>query len=112
MLKLKGKVETFSEKFLARVEKMTLVPDGWENVRHEHVVKFLAIVGKAAVFLDTIPVGSFSQTGENQAALVQSVLDSHGGVEAFATVASDSTQSLNVRETIAASKNIFAKRPE
>lgn len=80
---------------------MTLVLDGWENVNHEHLVNFLVTIGDMTLFLDSKMIGATNQCAENQATMVQSVLQPYGGVHSFAAVTSDNTAScLNMRDIV------------
>lgn len=87
--------------FLERGGRMTLIIDAWEDVNHAHVVNFLAVMGNATVFLDSVSVGDVNQTAEKQAENVQSILDSFGEAKAFEAVCKNNTQScVNMRESI------------
>lgn len=80
---------------------MTLVLDGWGDVRHEHVVNFVAINSSSAVFIDSIVVGSVNRTAENQTTMVQNVLEPFRGVKGFAAIITDNNQScVNVRSRV------------
>lgn len=68
---------------------MTRMIDGWDNVNHAHVVNFLAIVGSVFVFLDSAMVGFVKQNAENQAKIVQDILNRFNGVKSFAAVVTD-----------------------
>lgn len=95
------KVANLIRMFLAQGGRMTLMLDGWENVNHAHLINFLAIVGSVVVFLDSAMIGAVNQNAENQAKVVQDILDPFGGVKSFAAVVTDNTQScLNMRELI------------
>lgn len=98
---VKAKVDAFIKIFLNSGGKMTLLLDGWENVNHDHLVNFLVVIGEMALFLDSKMIGAVNQTAQNQAAMVQEVLAPHGGVDSFAAVATDNTQScLNMRDIV------------
>lgn len=47
-------------------------------------MNFVAIVGMAAVFLESQMVGKVNMTASAQASMVQTVLAPYGGVKAFA----------------------------
>lgn len=90
---VKAKVDSFINIFLRTGDKTTMVLDGWENVNREHLVNFLVVIGGMTLFLDSKMIGSTNQTADNQAKMVQTVLEPYGGVESFAAVASDNTAS-------------------
>lgn len=98
---VKAKVDAFIKTFLNAGGKMTLLLDGGENTNHEHLVNFLVVLGEMALFLDSKMIGAVNKTTENQATIVQEVLALYGGVESFAAVATDNTQScLSMRDIV------------
>jgi len=76
-----------------RRRKAVLILDGWENVKHHHIVNILAMIGDTAVFLDSIYCGDDCQDAAGQAQLVQEQLANYGGMDTFNAAASDNTAS-------------------
>jgi len=76
-----------------RRRKAVLMLDGWENVKHHHIVNLLAMIGDTDVFLDSIYCGDDCQDAAGQAQLVQEQLAKYGGMDTFNAVASDNTAS-------------------
>lgn len=94
-------MDAFIKIFLVAGEKMALLLDDWENVNHEHLVNFLVVIGEMALFLASKMIGDVNQTADNQATMVESILSPYEGVDSFAAVATDNTQScLNMRDVI------------
>lgn len=85
--------------------KAVLVLDAWENVRHDHIVNLMAIVGGTAVFLDSVYCGDECQDAEGQAQLLQEKLLAYGGLTNFNAVGSDNTASCLEMRRLVTSNN-------
>lgn len=59
--------------------KAVLVLDGWENIRHNHIVNLMAIVGGVSVFLDSMYCGDACQDANGQAQLWRKSCSCTGG---------------------------------
>jgi len=76
-----------------RRRKSVIMLDGWENVKHHHIVNTLSVIGDTAVFLDFIYCGDDCQDAAGQAKLMQEQLANYRGMDNFNAVASDNTAS-------------------
>lgn len=99
---VKEKVDAYINAFLTSGGQMTFVLDGWDDTNRAHVVNFIAVLKEAAIFLDSKCVVERNQNAEAQAEMVSGVLEQYGGVNAFAAVLSENTQScFKMRDVVA-----------
>jgi len=69
--------------------RAVLVLDAWENVKHNHIVNLLAVVGDKVIFLDSVYCGDVCQDAPGQARLVQERLNQYGGMDTFNALTTD-----------------------
>lgn len=83
--------------------KAVSVLDGWENIRHDHIVNLMAIVGGVSVSLDSIYCGDACQDADGQAQLLEEKLQLYGGLTIFNAIGSDNTAPcLEIRRLVTA----------
>lgn len=74
--------------------QITLVLDGWSNIRNEAIINYVAVTRRHAIFLKTEATGADRHTGENITQGLINTVDELGGAGAVVAVTTDNASNM------------------